>query len=330
ESQRIEIGDCIEVLMGEHMGKRGVVTWFPIGGTQLWFRDESPQSLTLYYMKYFSRPPIIQVPVAFVQRTRLAQTIKFTKEKGYDLKPGDVVRVARGPEYQTKGIVQSIDVPIGFVMKILNASLNSFSNVISQEVFVVGGGRKGFRATLYGVGGENCTVAFNGQASITLKCHDVVTSQLMMFPSRYGMRLNGLMLGESDLIAFCNMRKRSYLVSHPRRFITPPGSPRSSSNRTVVSPQHDRDGDIVTTVTYFIIDPGPLPWFMSKQFSSLFLTYQAMFTVSPRFDQAKFNKRFVSTACPDPFCGANGPAPEGCVAVSCTSSRAGAALEHFT
>lgn len=192
------------------MGKRGVVTWFPIGGTQLWFRDESPQSLILYYTKYFSRPPTIQVPVAFVQRTRLAQTIKFTKEKGYDLKPGDVVRVARGPEYQTKGIVQSvdfpkarlkllsesdhslvseiqldsggrisdleqIDVPIGFVMKILNASLNSFSNVIGQEVFVVGGDRKGFRATLYGVGGKNCTVAFNGQAAITLKCHDVVT-----------------------------------------------------------------------------------------------------------------------------------------------------------
>lgn len=111
ESQRIEIGDCIEVLMGEHMGKRGVVTWFPIGGTHLWFRDESPQSLTFYYTKYSSRPPTIQVPVVFVQRTRLAQTIKFTKEKGYDLKPGDVVRVAQGPEYQTKGIVQSVDFP---------------------------------------------------------------------------------------------------------------------------------------------------------------------------------------------------------------------------
>ena len=47
--------------------------------------------------------------MTFVQRTRLPQTIKFTKEKGYDIKPGDVVSVARGPEYQTKGVVQNVD-----------------------------------------------------------------------------------------------------------------------------------------------------------------------------------------------------------------------------
>jgi hypothetical protein len=68
---------------------------------------------------------------------------------------------------------------------------------------------------------------------------------------------------------------------------------------------------------------------MSKEFATLFLTYHAMFTVLPSFDHTKFYKRFVSTACPDPFCGANGPAPEGCVAVFCTSNRAGAVLEHY-
>jgi transcription antitermination factor NusG len=208
ESQSLEIGDYIEVLVGEHMGKQGVVTWRAIEQNQLWFQDESPHSLTSYHTKYCSGPPSIQVPVTFVQRTRLPQTIKFTKEKGYDIKPGDVVRVARGPEYQTKGIVRSVDflkarltllsesdhslvseiqidssisdleqvnVPIGFVTKILNASLDSFNKVIGQEVFVVGGDRKGFRATLYGIGGETCIVAINGQARTTLKCKDVVT-----------------------------------------------------------------------------------------------------------------------------------------------------------
>jgi hypothetical protein len=159
------------------MGKWGVMTWVPIGGTQLWFQDESPQTLTLYHTKYYSRPLSIQIPVAFVQWMCLPQTIKFTKEKGYDIQPGDVVRVARGPEYQMKGIVQwvdfpkacltllsesdhslvseieldsgisdleQIDVPIGFVMKILNVSLDSFNKVISQEVFIVRGDRKGF------------------------------------------------------------------------------------------------------------------------------------------------------------------------------------------
>lgn len=171
------------------LGKRGVVTWAPSGGTQLWFQDESSQMMISYHTKCYSRPSSIQVPVISVQRTRLPQTIKFTKEKGYDLKPGDVVRVVRGPEYQMKGTVQSVnfpkarlillsesdhslvsgiqldsvisdleqvDVPIAFVMKIFNASLlDSFNKVIGQEVFIVGGARKGFRATLYSIGGEN-------------------------------------------------------------------------------------------------------------------------------------------------------------------------------
>jgi hypothetical protein len=34
-------------------------------------------------------------------------------------------------------------------------------------------------------------------------------------------------------------------------------------------------------------------------------------------------------ACPDPFCGANGPAPEDSVKVFCTSSNAGTAVQHY-
>ncbi|KAG0701736.1 hypothetical protein DFH29DRAFT_999924 [Suillus ampliporus] len=37
ESESIEVGDAIEVLVGEHMGEHGVVIWFPMGATQLWF-----------------------------------------------------------------------------------------------------------------------------------------------------------------------------------------------------------------------------------------------------------------------------------------------------
>jgi hypothetical protein len=37
----------------------------------------------------------------------------------------------------------------------------------------------------------------------------------------------------------------------------------------------------------------------------------------------------VSTACPDPFLGPNGPAPKGCLAVSCSSSSAGAVIQHY-
>jgi hypothetical protein len=33
------------------------------------------------------------------------------QDRGYDVKAGDVVKVARGPEYLTKGVVRSVDFP---------------------------------------------------------------------------------------------------------------------------------------------------------------------------------------------------------------------------
>ncbi|KAG2046379.1 hypothetical protein BDR06DRAFT_1014771 [Suillus hirtellus] len=95
----------------------------------------------------------------------------------------------------------------------------------------------------------------------------------------------------------------------------------STSDPWTIDAQDIQDG--IDARVEQLKDNGPLPWFMSKEFSSLFLTYHAMFTVLPSFDHAKFHKRFISPACPDPFCSVNRPAPEGCVAVSCTSSCAG-------
>lgn len=80
-------------------------------------------------------------------------------------------------------------------------------------------------------------------------------------------------------------------------------------------------------MTNFII--GPLSWLMRKEFSSTLLTHHAVLKVSPSFMRGILHKRFVSTACPDPFCGVNGPAPENCVAVFCTSNGAGAAIQHY-
>lgn len=120
ESESIEVGDYIEVRAGEHLGKRGIVEWFPIGGISLWFLcqnyistgDDEESSVELQR---------IRVPATMVQRAYIPSTVKYTKEKGYDIRPGDVVRVVRGPEYQTKGVVQSVDFP--------NACLNLLSDV---------------------------------------------------------------------------------------------------------------------------------------------------------------------------------------------------------
>ncbi|KAG2746205.1 hypothetical protein P692DRAFT_20738615, partial [Suillus brevipes Sb2] len=73
---------------------------------------------------------------------------------------------------------------------------------------------------------------------------------------------------------------------------------------------------------------GPISWLMSKEFASKLFTYHVVLKVSPRFEGGWLAKRFVSTACPDPFCGENGPAPEGCVAVFCTSNHTGSKLQH--
>lgn len=202
ESDSIEIGDFIQVLDGEHVGKRGVVDWISKGESKLWFRDIITPDDTQ------SGLSSILVPTAMVQRTDLTQTLQYTQEKGYDVRPGDTVSVARGPECGATGVVQSVDFPnatltllcdgdhslvsnihldsnisdlsqinvkITFTMKLHNASLDSFKKNIGQEVFVIGGDRKGYRATLYSLASETCTVAVHGQQRVNVKLHDVVT-----------------------------------------------------------------------------------------------------------------------------------------------------------
>ncbi|KAG1802905.1 uncharacterized protein HD556DRAFT_1437964 [Suillus plorans] len=333
--ESIQIGDCIEVLVGEHMGKCGIWTHLPH-----------------------------------------LQTLQYTKDKGYDVKPGDVVRVARGLEYQTKGIVRSVnfpharltllsdidhslvDVPISFVIKVCNANLDSFKKEIGQEVFIIGGDCKGYRATLYSLASENCTVAVHGQQRTTLQLQNVAT--------RYGMRLNSAMLEGIDMLSFCEMRGRSYLAPKLRSVTPPPKKVPSTSSVAVADPgassswttwtarPEDQAGNPLPSVnpTCLAAKPdawtvdaddvldsfdsrteklkeGPLAWLMKKEFSSKFTTHHVMLKVSPSFMGGRLHNRFMSMACPDPFLGLNGPTPEGCVAVFCSSNGAGAAIQHY-
>ncbi|KAG2335847.1 hypothetical protein BDR05DRAFT_953778 [Suillus weaverae] len=122
--ESIQIGDSIDVLVGEHIGKSGI-------------------------------------------RIPNLQTLQFMQDRGYNVKAGDVVKVAHGPEYSTKGVVQSVDfpnahltllaetdhspvdMPIRFIIKVCNTSLYSFKKDIGQEVYIIGGDHKGYRAMLY-------------------------------------------------------------------------------------------------------------------------------------------------------------------------------------
>ncbi|KAG1845074.1 hypothetical protein C8R48DRAFT_780081 [Suillus tomentosus] len=351
ETESIEIGDYVDYLADTTQGNAG----------------SSPGS----------GPAMIKVLSIWIRRTRLAPTIKYTKDKGYDVGRGDFVNVARGPEYQTTGVVQNVDfpsacltllsqtdsslvnVPMRFVVKTRNAAVDTFKNVIGKEVFVIQGQHKGYRATLYDIGREHCSVALPGQKRIMLKLSEVVTS--------YGMRLNGTILERHDLISFCEMRKKSYLKPPPRSITPPPEKIASSSSLTCSSdppssalstwtanPEAVEGAinqllavDSTTSSSESSFDPwtvnpednevrqeqvkydGPLPWLMKKEFASTFLTHHVVLKVSPSFMGGRLHKRFVSTACPDPFCGANGPAPENCVAAFCTSNGTGAAIQHY-
>jgi hypothetical protein len=67
---------------------------------------------------------------------------------------------------------------------------------------------------------------------------------------------------------------------------------------------------------------------MSKEFALKLFTYHVVLKVSLRFEGGWLAKQFVSTTCPDPFCRENGPVPEGCVTVFCTSNHTGGKLQH--
>ncbi|KAG2085237.1 uncharacterized protein F5147DRAFT_782149 [Suillus discolor] len=227
DSDSIEIGDHIEVLCGEHARKHGVVDWFAKGETSLWFRDiftaDREPSISLLS---------ISIPVKMFQRTNLAQTIQFTKERGYDIRPGDAVSVVRGPEFGMKGLMQHVDfpnaalilicdsdkslinVPIKFFVKLHNASLDPFKKDIGQEVFVIGGDRKGYRGTLQ---------------SFHQNLHHC-------FVTRYGMRLNGAILEGPEFVSFCEMQKRSYLALPPQSITPPVEQVPSSSSASITDP----------------------------------------------------------------------------------------------
>ncbi|KAG0698113.1 hypothetical protein DFH29DRAFT_878242 [Suillus ampliporus] len=169
ESKTVEIGDYVQVLIGDWLGKSGTVQWASNGF--IWFQDDS--DLLRINDRSGVAPPFIQVAATMVECTRLSATLKFTKEHGYDVRPGDVVSVARGPEFRTQGM---ITVPIRFVTKMRNADLDAFNNYINKEVFIIGGLKKGFWATLYDLSTDTCTLAVHGQPRMTTSCCDVATS----------------------------------------------------------------------------------------------------------------------------------------------------------
>ncbi|KAG1739739.1 hypothetical protein EDB19DRAFT_1828733 [Suillus lakei] len=279
ETESLEIGDYVEVLGGQYGGKRGIINWFSPGATSvvyLWV-----DNLNTWTRMCAPGPVMIEVPSTWVQRMYLTPTIKFTKEKGYDVRPGDFVRVARGLEYQTTGVVQSVDFPMAH-LTLLSETNKSLIDVPMRS--------------------ETCTIPVHGQKWITLKHANVATSILSTWTANPE-DINGAV----NHLLVINSATSSELTFDP----------------WTVDPEDNGAGQEK------IQDNGSLPWLMHKEFYSTFLTHHMVLKVSPSFMGGRLHKRFVSTACPDPFCSMNGPAPENCIAAFCTSNSTGATMQHY-
>ncbi|KAG1740431.1 uncharacterized protein EDB91DRAFT_1248312 [Suillus paluster] len=266
--------------------------------------------------------------------TPSSKTLQFTKERGYDVKPGDVVIVARGPEFQMKGVVQIVDfpntcltlisegdyslvnIPIGFIMKVSNVNLDLFRNIIGKEVFIIGGAQKGYRATLYQLTHDTCFISVHGQARTTVKHADVATSKTP--PPSDPIVPSSIDPSSSEWSDWSgNNLDLTDNLSGVKAY-----NPWAANNAEDIK-------DTIAERTEKLRSDNPLPWLMNKEFALKLTQYHMLFKVSPCFMGDKLHNCFVSTACPDPFCGDNGPAPDGCIAVFCTSNGARAALQHY-
>ncbi|KAG1823890.1 uncharacterized protein BJ212DRAFT_1296412 [Suillus subaureus] len=311
DTESLEIGDYVKVLEGYYKGKCGTISWFSLGTSVLYlWVDNTPMCASALVM--------IKVPLAWVQQMYLALTIKYTKDKGYDVRPGDFVKVVHGPEHQMTGVVHSIDfpmahltllsqtdeslinIPIRFMVKMRNASLDTFKNIIGKEVFIIG----------------------------VLKHPDVATIDLIAHWLSYGMWLNGAILERHNLIAFCEIQQKSYLKPPPQS-VTPPPEKIIASSSSIACPNMQSSSilstwttnpqDIAGAVNHLLAinsttsseltsdpwtvnpedtetgqeniqDNSPLPWLMRKEFSLTFLMHHAVLKVLPNFMGGKLHK----------------------------------------
>ncbi|KAG1845548.1 hypothetical protein F4604DRAFT_1688682 [Suillus subluteus] len=73
-------------LLGENLlRKSGIVEWVAPGGLMVWFWDAN----LLLTVEDSLRRPLIEVAASAVHHTCIPPTLKFTKDKGYNIKPGD-------------------------------------------------------------------------------------------------------------------------------------------------------------------------------------------------------------------------------------------------
>ncbi|KAG2052326.1 hypothetical protein BDR06DRAFT_973112 [Suillus hirtellus] len=275
ESESLQVRDHIEVLAGEHWKKCGIVEWIPTGGTMLWFRDASPvlagddveSGVGLFR---------IQVPVTIIQQTKLPNTLRYTKDKGYDVRPGDVVCIAHGPDYQSKGVVQSVDFP-NACLTLLSDSDHSLIDV--PITFVIKKSNLWNEIKWCYIGRSRFDFLLQHPEKII---HDnTATSKHYPPPVRLPSSSSGRSLSSWTSWA----ADPEGIVDHPLSSVTPSSS---AFDPWIVNPEDTQDN--IDTRAVSLQDSGPLPWLMSKEFSSTFLFHHVVLKVGVGFMGGRLHK----------------------------------------
>ncbi|KAI6004785.1 hypothetical protein EDD15DRAFT_2191560 [Pisolithus albus] len=219
-------------------------------------------------------------------------TLQFSKERGYDVSPGDHVRVARGPAVGAEGRVRAVDfpsgrlmvlsedgpwhdVPISFCAKVEDYSLRDQEYHVGHEVWIISGPSKGCRGTL-----------------------------------RSGMLLSGIPLDSTRMAAFIALRRRLFPeIAPPPRCATPPPS---------------------LSAVDALAEPGCVPWLFDDDFCN-YPRWHVCLRVAMSYNRGSLHKRIVRTTVPDRFFTVvqeRGRAPPGHLSVTVTSSTVSANIEH--
>ncbi|KAG1809890.1 uncharacterized protein HD556DRAFT_1302308 [Suillus plorans] len=131
------------------------------------------------------------------------------------------------------------------------------SLVIGQEVFIVGGELKGYRATLYDISSDTCIIALNGRAHTTLRRHDIVTS------------LSPWTTWTSNAEGIVDHLSLSVALSL------------SEFDPWILNLEDTQDN--IDTRAKKLPDSVPLLWLMGKEYSLTFLLYHAVLKVAVGF-----------------------------------------------
>ena len=217
----VQPGDTAIVHWGPYKGAQALIEWMDLECTQVWIyikgREETKVPAVNLLLnsreKHIDQKidyTMVAVNIHDIWVQRPSDTLTFSKDKGYDVCPGDSIEVARGNWFRAKGVVQTvhfekglldfvfdadaqkvsliwgmfyecahlsfqITVPITFCRKITERSDLQLSRWVGHDVWVIGGDKKGFWATLKSLGRGFSWVALQGHQLIQLKNEHIAT-----------------------------------------------------------------------------------------------------------------------------------------------------------